>query len=181
MRLEHSGVAHIARSTALLGATALDLVIAGDDLTNWPTGSVGPFYVSMNKGTLTEEKILCSGRVGLNLQVWTDGATTGRGADGTVAQTHAVNSTIEHVWTAAEADAANVHLNDSTTDVHPQYIAKAFIDAKGDLIVGSADGTVVRLPVGANGDSLVADSTASGGVKWGAATATLSPFLLMGA
>ncbi len=35
---------------------------------------------------------------------------------------------------------------------------KSLIDAKGDLIAGSADNTVVRVPVGANGFVLKADS-----------------------
>lgn len=42
-----------------------------------------------------------------------------------------------------------------------------FIDAKGDLIVGSADNLVDNLPVGANGKVLQADSAQTLGVKWG--------------
>jgi len=42
------------------------------------------------------------------------------------------------------------------------------IDAKGDLIVGSADNTIARLAVGTNGDVLTADSTATNGIKWAA-------------
>lgn len=42
-----------------------------------------------------------------------------------------------------------------------------FINAKGDLVVGSADNFVDNLPVGANGQSLVADSAETLGVKWG--------------
>ena len=40
------------------------------------------------------------------------------------------------------------------------------IDAKGDLIVGSADNTVVRVGVGSNGQVLMADSSTASGVKW---------------
>jgi len=47
-------------------------------------------------------------------------------------------------------------------------IQKSIIDAKGDMIVGSADDTPVRLPVGANGTVLTADSAESGGIKWSA-------------
>lgn len=47
-------------------------------------------------------------------------------------------------------------------------IAASLIDAKGDLIVGTADNTVNRLAVGTNGHRLVADSAQSTGLKWAA-------------
>jgi hypothetical protein len=40
------------------------------------------------------------------------------------------------------------------------------VDAKGDLIVGTADNVVSRLGVGTNGQVLVADSDAATGLKW---------------
>lgn len=42
------------------------------------------------------------------------------------------------------------------------------IDAKGDLLVGTADATISRLAVGTNGHVLTADSTTATGVKWAA-------------
>jgi hypothetical protein len=45
-------------------------------------------------------------------------------------------------------------------------IAKATVDAKGDLIVGTADNTVARLAVGTNGHTLVADSGQATGLKY---------------
>lgn len=45
-------------------------------------------------------------------------------------------------------------------------IQNAIVDAKGDLIAATAADTPARLAVGANGSSLVADSTASTGLKW---------------
>lgn len=44
------------------------------------------------------------------------------------------------------------------------------VDAKGDLLVGAADDVLARLPVGGNGQVLTADSAASAGVKWAAAS-----------
>jgi hypothetical protein len=48
-------------------------------------------------------------------------------------------------------------------------IAPSLVDAKGDLIVATAADTVGRLAVGTNGQMLVADSTASTGLKWASA------------
>ena len=45
-------------------------------------------------------------------------------------------------------------------------IAKTIADAKGDLIVGTAADTVDRLAVGNNGETLVADSSTSSGLRW---------------
>ena len=50
-------------------------------------------------------------------------------------------------------------------------IAKATVDAKGDLIAGTADNTVARLAVGTNGHILVADSAEATGLKWAAPAA----------
>ena len=59
------------------------------------------------------------------------------------------------------------------------------IDAKGDLLVGTAGDTIGRLAVGTNGFVLTADSAETTGVKWSAAAATgatLSDvFMMMGA
>ncbi len=56
------------------------------------------------------------------------------------------------------------------------------IDAKGDLLVGTASDTIGRLAVGTDGYVLTADSTQSSGVKWSAtAEAGFNPFMLMGA
>jgi hypothetical protein len=45
-------------------------------------------------------------------------------------------------------------------------VALATVDAKGDLLVGTADNTVGRLQVGTNGQFLTADSTTGNGLKW---------------
>lgn len=45
-------------------------------------------------------------------------------------------------------------------------VPKSLVDAKGDLLVGTADNTVARRAVGTDGQVLAADSTDSTGVKW---------------
>ena len=68
----------------------------------------------------------------------------------------------------------------------PYSVANALtvtlVDAKGDLLVGTASDTIGRLAVGTNGYVLTADSTQSSGVKWAAtADAGFNPLMLMGA
>ena len=52
---------------------------------------------------------------------------------------------------------------------HTDFIAKAFVDAKGDLISASADNTPAIVTAGANDTILMADSAQSAGLKWVAA------------
>lgn len=70
--------------------------------------------------------------------------------------------------------------------VHPTdgVVLDSLVDAAGDLLVGSADNTVGRLALGANGQVLTVDTAGTGvnKVKWAAAAAGgFDPFLLMGA
>jgi hypothetical protein len=48
-------------------------------------------------------------------------------------------------------------------------IPKTIVDAKGDLIAGTASDTVARLAIGANDQVLTADSSTATGMKWAAA------------
>jgi hypothetical protein len=51
------------------------------------------------------------------------------------------------------------------------------ITAKGDLIAGTGSATFDNLPVGTNGQTLVADSTASTGLKWATPAASTPTFV----
>jgi hypothetical protein len=51
----------------------------------------------------------------------------------------------------------------------------SIIDAKGDLIVGTAADTAARLGVGSNGQVLTADSSQTDGVKWADAQVSADP------
>ena len=59
---------------------------------------------------------------------------------------------VANTYTIAQADAT--------------FIPDAIVDAKGDLIVATAADTVARLAAGTNGDSLVADSSTSTGLRY---------------
>jgi hypothetical protein len=52
-------------------------------------------------------------------------------------------------------------------------LATTVVDAKGDLLVATADNTVGRLAVGTDGYALVADSTQTTGIKWASLTPSL--------
>ena len=52
-------------------------------------------------------------------------------------------------------------------------VPKSIVDAKGDLIAGTAADTAARLAVGANGETLVADSSTATGLKWATPSGTV--------
>jgi hypothetical protein len=53
----------------------------------------------------------------------------------------------------------------ATVEGH-DILTKKIADAKGDLLVGTADNAISRLGVGTNGQVLTAASAETGGVKW---------------
>ncbi|MFC5947084.1 hypothetical protein ACFQH9_02175 [Pseudonocardia lutea] len=57
----------------------------------------------------------------------------------------------------------DVGLGNVTNDAQ---IPKSLVDAKGDLLVGTANDTPARVAVGTNGQVLTADSSQASGVKW---------------
>lgn len=71
---------------------------------------------------------------------------------------------------AASPDAGNTLVwNTNGFYVPGGAIPASLVDAKGDLIAGTAADTVARVAVGGDGTVLTADSTASAGVSWAAA------------
>ncbi len=83
------------------------------------------------------------------------------------------------------ATAASTYLPTATAAT--TYVPRSLADAKGDLVVATADNTVSRLPVGTNNQVLTADSTQTSGVKWatpasssGSGVGVEMVFLLMG-
>jgi hypothetical protein len=105
-----TGAAVIGRLTVQLGGTDSDKVLSVSNLRGWTFTPNTPFEVALNRGLAIEEKVLCvlgtmnpdgSG----TLTVYTDPANghVYRGWDDTALNTHPVDSTVEHVWTATDA------------------------------------------------------------------------------
>jgi hypothetical protein len=59
----------------------------------------------------------------------------------------------------------------------PNAIQNSIVDAKGDIITATADNTPARLAVGNNGETLVADSSTSTGLRYTAGNAQGNPVL----
>jgi hypothetical protein len=47
-----------------------------------------------------------------------------------------------------------------------KFVNNTLADAKGDLVVGTADNVISKIAAGSNGQSLVADSTTTSGLRW---------------
>jgi hypothetical protein len=85
--------------------------------------------------------------------------------DGTTAQKGAVQLE-DSTASTSTTNAATPNSVKSAYDLANAAVPKSTIDAKGDLIVGSADDTVVKLTAGANGLYLAADSSTTSGLVW---------------
>jgi microcystin-dependent protein len=131
-------------TTLTSSPTISDTTFTVAAVTNWP--NTFPFFVVVEPGTVREEKMKVTGISTLTL-------TVVRAQDNTSAAAHASGSTCYPVFTASEADEANLVASVMTT--------------KGDII--STDGTSInRLAVGGtNTHVLQVDSTATNGIKWG--------------
>lgn len=70
------------------------------------------------------------------------------------------NGELGGTWGAITVDGTH------SGSAHADFIAKAFIAAKGDLIGASANDTPAIVTVGSDGKVLTADSTVSAGVSW---------------
>jgi len=144
-RRSYAGAAPACTLTNAINSSDTSALLTGD-VTNWNNTTNGPFYMVIDPGLSTEEKVLVSTRSGSSLSSIT------RGVDGTTNSSHSAGATCYPVFTAVDADQANKVASTLTT--------------KGDLL--ATDGTVLnRLAVGTNDYVLKADSSATNGVAWG--------------
>ena len=118
-----------------------------------------PWTAIIDPDTVSEEVVEVTNVAGTTL-------TVTRGVDGTSAVSHSAGAVFRHGVSGRDFDEANSHVNDTSTDVHSQYVLKSLVDAKGDIIAASADNTPARLAVGTNGQILVAASGETTGLAW---------------
>ena len=123
--------------------TSGDTSFVVDTVTGWST--TFPFYCVVEPGTSKEEKVKVTAISTLTL-------TVVRAQDDTTASGHNAGAAIYPVFTADEADEANLIASVMTT--------------KGDLI-GTDGSSINRLGVGTNTHVLQADSAVTNGFKWG--------------
>jgi hypothetical protein len=127
-------------------------VASGADLTNGLGFAPGDtFVVALAPDTAAEEVCVVTG-------VSSNTLTITRGQAGTSATTHPIGTTVRHVLTS-------ISLTDFETARNNQ-VDKTIVNAKGDLIAGTANDTVARLGVGTNGQVLTADSAQTTGLTW---------------
>ena len=120
-------------------------------VTGWSVTSNGSFYMVIDPGLSSEEKVLVGARTTTALSSIT------RGVDGTTAVSHSAGATCYPVFTATDADQANA--------------VAATLTTKGDILVTT--GSVLnRLAVGSDGQALVASAAATNGVVWATPTDT---------
>ena len=148
-RRQYKGAA--ASTTTTNALTSGDTSVTLAATTGWPSTAAVPFYVVIDPGTSSEEK--CSATISGSTLTLT------RAQDDTTAVSHSSGATIYPVFTADDADEANLMASTMTT--------------KGDLLVttGSAFN---RLAVGTNGYVLTADSTATNGLTWAVAASPVT-------
>jgi len=143
-RRSYSGASAACTLTSSISSSDTTANLTGT-VTAWPVTSGGSFFMVIDPGLSTEEKVLVGSRSTGALSSIT------RGVDGTTASSHSAGATCYPVFTAVDADEANKVVSTLTT--------------KGDIL--ATDGSVLnRLAVGTNDYSLVADSAATNGISW---------------
>ena len=143
-RRSYAGAAPACTLTNAITSGDTSALLTGD-VTNWNNTANGAFFMVIDPGLSTEEKVLVGSRSGSSLSSIT------RGVDGTSAASHNAGATCYPVFTAVDADQANA--------------VAAALTTKGDLL--ATDGSALnRLAVGTNDYALLADSSAANGVAW---------------
>ena len=134
-RRQYKGAA--AQTTTTNALSVSDTSVTLTAVTGFPSTPAVPFFVVIDPGTSSEEK--CSATISGNT------LTLVRAQDDTTASTHTSGATIYPVFTADEADEANLFASTMTT--------------RGDLLTMGAGPTVGRIAIGASTYVLTSNGT----------------------
>ena len=127
----------------------VDVTLQVGDTSTYPPA---PFIVVMDRRGEDQEVCLCTGKTATAF-------TVTRGFDGSTAVAHLTGTAVEHTSAAVDYTEANAHNNTA-------HLSPTLVDAKGDLFTATAADTPARLPVGADGYSLVPEATEATGLRW---------------
>ena len=126
--------------------TLTNSITAGDTtalltgtVTAWNDTANGPFFMVIDPGLVTEEKVLVGSRTGSSLSSIT------RGVDNTTAASHAAGATCYPVFTATDANEANEFTSTMTT--------------RGDLLTLNSSANPARIAIGTAGYVLTSNGT----------------------
>lgn len=157
---------------------------AGQTITAADINAIATLLNAVEAATLTVEQVQdivgAMAVAGANATVtYNDGAGTltiaasgGGGGGGSVVTIDSDGTLIVDGTTVEVAtDAQLLAHTSASTSVHgitdtAALLDKTIVDAKGDLLVGTAADTVARKAVGTDGQVLTADAASTGGVKW---------------
>lgn len=146
--------------------TTTGTITLGTSNINWTQFNAGQTVIAGNGLTETSP-----GTLAINTSVTAD-LSTAQTLTNKRLTSPKINEDVAITATATELN----YVDGVTSAIQTQLdskIAKSLIDAKGDLIVGSADDTPAKLTVGTNGYILTANSSATNGVEWAAAPISL--------
>jgi hypothetical protein len=147
-------------ATSIVVATGTGAALMGG-VTLAP-GNVDSFAVALDVDTINEEIVWVTNISG-------DTLTVVRAEAGTTAIAHTAGATVKHVLTGDDATFFTAGVATANA-----AIPESVVTAKGDLLVADTSGSVDNLAVGANDAYLVADSTATLGVKWGTSASVVT-------
>ena len=134
-RRQYKGAA--AQTTTTNALSVSDTSVTLTATTGWPSTPAVPFYVVIDPGTSSEEK--CSATISGSTLTLT------RAQDDTTAAVHSSGATIYPVFSADDADEANLFASTMTT--------------RGDLLTMGAGPTVGRIAIGASTYVLTSNGT----------------------
>ena len=100
-----------------------------------------PYTLIIDQDLVTEEIVTVTAASGTTL-------TVTRGVDGTSAVSHSASAPVNHGVSARDFDEPNAHVNDTSTDVHPQYVRNSLIGANNGVASLDSSGQVPATQLG---------------------------------